>query len=222
MTWDDFLLVSTVFCGFKHTLNGLEQLCEHLLILVFWEVPRFLFGFLEFCEFPCFSWLPLLPLTFCRFLLVSRNCTQRSHAYPTIGGLRSPNMGVARKQSFQQVGSRVRSVIAGFISNNPYVLDVVEGFCSDGVRSFGNADVRNLRQLLAVELGLTITAVVFSPARYAWQLMEKLSPLAQDLEVWVSKWCRDGWPLGIVHPSAPCGVFPTLAQNTTAVETLRH
>ena len=50
-----------------------------------------------------------------------------------------------------------------------------------------------------------------SPVRYCWQPMDMLDALANDPHVWIPKWCRRGWNLGIVH-------LPAVDKATAAVE----
>ena len=115
----------------------------------------------------------------------------------------------------------LREVIDGFITENPQALKVVDNVGTESGKGFLRERCEKLAMLFGQRFRLVVTESLVSLQLCCRQLMEWLVTLVNDPDVWVPKWCRHGWPLGIVHPIHPLGVFPAVDKATAAAEESR-
>jgi len=142
-----------------------------------------------------------------------------------IGGLRNPNMAVARSKSLQSTGRRIRGILDKLLQDELWLFEettsVVDSIGKPGCQGFSTEAVLAARTALTAEFGSTFPEVEVGNNRSLFQsnLWEAMLADAGDPETEIVGWMRHGCPTGGVDSRIhSCGIFPLASGATSAVE----
>ena len=129
-----------------------------------------------------------------------------------VGGLRNPRAAVKRSSKLRATGSRIRSVIDEWLTD-----EVVSQLNTDIQAGISDEQVLKLRQCLEMEFGCSTSDGCLQPDLWKAMLQDAEDPDALVLH----NWMREGFPLGIQGDIDYTGIFPYVAEDTAAVEASR-
>ena len=155
--------------------------------------------------------------------LAPQNQIREEENLHCIGGLRNPNMAVAKSPPLICTGTRIRGVLESVMRNPKYCQVVVAA-----VDSIGAADssgmpetlVASVRRKLCREFKVSVDQNLgMGRSEYVSNLWQAILADAQDPETEVHRWMRYGTPTGIGESVIrACGVFPKITAASSAVE----
>jgi hypothetical protein len=135
-----------------------------------------------------------------------------------VGGLRNPNRAVAKSKKLQEVGRRARAVFEKLGEEQSYrdgVVAAVDKLGDKSADGFPKEIIQKLKEGLRKEFGTK------EPAKqtvFDYELWSAMLQAADDVEVDVPNWLRDGCPTGIGTSEIPArGVFPAIDSASASV-----
>jgi hypothetical protein len=150
-------------------------------------------------------------------LLGAKTAREEENA-AAVGGLRNPNKAVAKSKKLQEVGRRARAVFEKLGEDQNYRSGVVTAANKLGDKSadgFPKEIIQKLKDGLRKEFGAK------EPAKntvFDYELWSAMLQAADDVEVDVPNWLRDGCPTGIGTSEIPArGVFPAINTASASV-----
>ena len=140
-----------------------------------------------------------------------------------LGGMRNPDLAVAKMHLVRKVGADISRAWNHFIQQNPKALEIAETYGGGNCQpdeAIGKAWTKVMERLLkAKDFDDVVVKEEFEfNTPLNTRLWEAWIKASGDPERHVVEWARKGVPLGMNCPIPTCGIFPTMPEEDSAME----